>query len=103
MARAGSRGFDIRKQWGFSTIAIACFVLLYLPVVLLVVYSFNAGNSVAIWEGFSLQWYRAAWANAQVQEATVRSLVLALWASGISTSVAVLAALATTRQRAFKG
>lgn len=100
---ANSSGFDIRKQWGFTPIAILCFVLLYLPVILLVIYSFNAGTSVAIWEGFSLQWYRSAWANEQVQEATLRSLVLALWASLIATSCAVLAALATTRVRSFKG
>lgn len=72
-------------------------------MILLVVYSFNAGSSVAIWEGFSLQWYRSAWANDQVQDATIRSLVIAFWAALISTSVAVLAALATTRVRRFRG
>ncbi len=98
-----AKAFDVRKQWGFTTIAIICFVTLYLPVILLVIYSFNAGSSVAIWEGVSLRWYRSAWENTQVQEATIRSLVIALWASGISTSAAVLAALATTRVRPFKG
>ncbi|UYV36849.1 ABC transporter permease [Rhodobacteraceae bacterium D3-12] len=96
-------GFNIRRQTGFTTIALACFVLLYLPIILLVVYSFNAGTSIAIWEGFSWRWYQSAWANEQVQEATVRSLILAFWASLISTSVAVMAALATTRTRKFKG
>ena len=100
---ASSSGFDVRRQFGFTTIALTCFVLLYLPVILLVVYSFNAGTSVAIWEGFSLRWYRSAWENVQVQEATVRSLVLAFWASLFSTSAAVMAALATTRTRPFKG
>ena len=100
---AKTTGFDVKRQYGFTTIAMICFVSLYLPVILLVVYSFNAGSSVAIWEGFSLQWYRSAWANDQVQEATIRSLVIAFWASLISTSVAVLAALATTRVRRFRG
>lgn len=98
-----ARAFDIRKQTGFTQIAIACFVMLYMPIILLVVYSFNAGTSIAIWEGFSWRWYQSAWANEQVQEATVRSLVIAFWASLISTTVAVLAALATTRTRKFKG
>lgn len=97
------RHFDVRRQTGFTTIAAACFVMLYMPIVLLVVYSFNAGSSIAIWEGFSWRWYVSAWENEQVQEATVRSLVIAVWASAISTSVAVLAALATTRTRKFKG
>ena len=87
---ARSSGFAVRKQWGFTPIAIICFVLLYLPVILLVIYSFNAGTSVAIWEGFSLQWYRSAWANEQVQEATVRSLVLAFWASLVATALLIL-------------
>ena len=98
-----ARPFNIRRQTGFTAIAVTCFVLLYMPIILLVVYSFNSGNSIAIWEGFSWRWYQSAWQNEQVQEATVRSLIIALWASGISTSVAVLAALATTRTRKFKG
>ena len=97
------RGFDIRKQTGFTGIAAMCFVMLYMPILLLVVYSFNSGSSVAIWEGFSWRWYISAWDNEQVQDATIRSLVIAIWASGISTTVAVLAALATTRTRKFKG
>ncbi|MDG1069348.1 MAG: ABC transporter permease [Sulfitobacter sp.] len=97
------RGFDIQKQTGFATIAMACFAMLYLPIILLVLYSFNSGTSVAIWEGFSWRWYASAWANEQVQEATVRSLIIAFWASAIATSVAVMAALATTRTPKFKG
>ena len=100
---ARQQGFDVRYQMGFTGIAMACFVILYLPIVLLVVYSFNAGTSIAIWEGFSWRWYQSAWQNDQVQDATVRSLVIALWASAISTSAAVLAAVATTRTRKFKG
>lgn len=97
------RGFDIQKQTGFAAIAMACFAMLYLPIILLVLYSFNSGTSVAIWEGFSWRWYASAWANEQVQEATVRSLIIAFWASAIATSVAVMAALATTRTPKFKG
>ena len=97
------RGFDIQKQTGFAAIAMACFAMLYLPIILLMLYSFNSGTSVAIWEGFSWRWYASAWVNEQVQEATVRSLIIAFWASAIATSVAVMAALATTRTPKFKG
>ncbi len=95
--------YDVHRQTGFTTIAFSCFVLLYMPIILLVIYSFNAGSSIAIWEGFSWRWYQSAWQNEQVQEATVRSLIIALWASAVSTSVAVMAALATTRTRKFRG
>ena len=98
-----AKRFQIQQMPGFRTIAVVTFVLLYMPIFLLVIYSFNAGTSIAIWEGFSWRWYVSAWDNQQVQEATVRSLVIAFWASGISTTPAVLAALATTRTRKFKG
>ncbi|MDQ2092749.1 ABC transporter permease [Rhodalgimonas zhirmunskyi] len=98
-----AKGFDIRRQTGFTTIALSCFVVLYLPIILLVVYSFNAGDSIAFWEGFSWRWYQSAWANEQVQDATIRSVVIATWAMVISTICAVLAALATTRQGKYRG
>ena len=60
--------FAIKKQTGFTTIAILCFVMLYAPVMTLIFYSFNAGSSVALWEGFSMRWYHAAWANEQLKE-----------------------------------
>jgi spermidine/putrescine transport system permease protein len=98
-----SKGFVLSRLPGFNPIAIAVFVALYLPILMLVVYSFNAGKSVSQWDGFSLQWYGVAWANAEVKDATIRSLYLALSAAVISTLVATLAALGTTRRRAFKG
>jgi spermidine/putrescine transport system permease protein len=58
---------------------------------------------MAVWGGFSLDWYAKAWANEQVKDATLRSLVIACFAAVISTAVATMAALGTTRRRAFKG
>lgn len=100
MARAY---FDVKKQTGFATIALLCFVMLYAPILTLVVYSFNAGSSIAIWEGFSWRWYEAAWANEQVQDASIRSIIIASFAAVVSTIVATMAALATTRARPFPG
>ena len=97
------RGFDVRRQPGFTSVALLCFAVLYMPIILLVIYSFNAGESIAIWEGFSWRWYISAWDNEKVQAATIRSVVIATSASLIATSAAVLAALATTRTRPWKG
>lgn len=99
----GTKGFNVRKQTGFNTIAMLCFALLYLPIILLVAYSFNAGVSIAVWEGFSWRWYISAWQNETVQDATIRSLIIATCASAIATSAAVLAALATTRVKPWRG
>jgi spermidine/putrescine transport system permease protein len=97
------RPFSVKQQTGFTTIAILCFVLLYAPIATLVVYSFNAGPSIAIWEGLSWRWYESAWANEQVKEVATRSLVIALCASMIATTVATMAAIATTRTAHFSG
>ena len=70
-----SRGFSITAMPGFLFIALLCFVVLYLPVATLVFYAFNAGVSVAVWEGFSLRWFQSAWQNTAVQEATIRSAI----------------------------
>jgi spermidine/putrescine transport system permease protein len=97
------RAFSVSRIPGFATIAIAAFVILYVPIFTLVVYAFNESKSVAVWGGFSLQWFEAAWANNAVKEATLRSLIIAASASAIATTVATMAALGTTRRAAFKG
>ena len=102
-APMGRRSFSITRQPGFGAVATLCFVILYVPIVVLTVYSFNSGLSIAIWEGFSLRWYLEAWDNEQVQQASIRSLVIASFASVIATIVATLAALATTRSKPFPG
>ena len=98
-----ARGFSVTSLPGFAAIAVTSFVLLYAPILTMVIYSFNASESVALWGGFSLRWYTAAWENTQVQEATIRSLVIAVSAALISTTVATMAALGTTRRGRFKG
>ena len=97
------RPFDITRLPGFTAIAILAFVLLYAPIVTMVIYSFNGSNSVALWGGFSTRWYVEAWDNSQVQEATVRSLVIAVSAAVIATTVATMAAVGTTRRGRFRG
>jgi spermidine/putrescine transport system permease protein len=102
-ARHRTSGFSVRRLPGAAAIALLCFSLLYSPIVTLVVYSFNAGSSIAVWEGLSWRWYVAAWQNREVQEAALRSLVIASCAATIATLVATMAALGTTRTRPFRG
>jgi len=95
--------FDVRALPGFGTVAIVTLVMLYLPIITLVVFSFNESQSQAVWGGFSLKWYEAAFNNRQVVDVSIRSLWLALVAAGIATALATLAALATTRVGRFPG
>ncbi|MEH7829721.1 ABC transporter permease [Gemmobacter denitrificans] len=97
------RVFEPARLPGFATIAVLAFVALYLPIFTLVAYAFNAGTSIAVWEGVSLHWFARAWENEAVKAATLRSLTIATLAAIIATSAATLAALGTTRRKAFKG
>ncbi|MCV2871812.1 ABC transporter permease [Defluviimonas sp. WL0050] len=97
------RDFSASRIPGFATVAILVFCALYAPIVILVAYSFNVGDSIAIWEGFSFRWYPIAWNNEQVREVTMRSLTVATIAALIATTVATLAALGTTRRRKTRG
>lgn len=98
-----ARQFDIRRQTGFTPIAIACFVALYAPIIVLVVFSFSAAENVSVWSGFTLDWYRKAAQNQQVIDATILSVKIALSAAILSTAAATLAALATTRTDGYRG
>jgi spermidine/putrescine transport system permease protein len=97
------RAFSASRLPGFAAIAIGAFVLLYLPIFTLVTYSFNATNSISEWGGFSWQWYVKAWGNDAVKQATANSLIIAICAAAIATTVATLAALGTTRRKAYRG
>ncbi len=101
-ARAG-RPFSTKHQTGFTAIATLCFLMLYAPILILVIYSFNSGTSIAVWEGFSWRWYEAAWRNQQVKDASIRSFIIASIASSSATVLATMAALATTRTKPYRG
>ncbi len=98
-----AKGFSVIRMPGFGFVAIACFLVLYLPIATLVVYAFNAGTSIAIWQGFSLRWFVSAWNNERVIETALRSLNIAVVAATLATVVATMAALATTRTAPYRG
>ena len=97
------RHFDVRPQPGFGAIALFTFVALYLPIMLLVVYAFNASDSFTIWGGLSLRWFVQASSNVAVQDAAWRSFVIAVCAATLATIAATMAAIATTRTASYRG
>jgi putrescine transport system permease protein len=76
---------------------------LYLPILLLVIYSFNASRLVTVWGGFSTQWYGAALANGPLMDSAWLSLRLALLSAAIATIVGTALALTLSRFGAFRG
>ena len=72
------------------------FLFLYLPIFLLIVFSFNAGESSAVWQGFSLDWYRALFQNRLIMESlytTLLDLAVSLGTKVIATAAGTFAAI----------
>jgi spermidine/putrescine transport system permease protein len=78
------------------------YALLYLPILVLVVYSFNDSRTAYRWGGWSLRWYEALFSNHALVQAMWNSLWLALAAATLSTLIGALTALALHRYR-FRG
>ena len=83
-------------------VAIAFFVYLYAPILILLVLSFNVSQQATIWEGFSTRWYGVVLANPDLVRAGRNSLLVATTATLAATTIATLAALALDRA-AFRG
>ena len=98
-----SGGFSVSRLPGFATIAMMVFLALYVPILTLVVFSFNSEVTMGNWGDFTFSWYQKAWANEDVKDATLRSLTIAGFAAVFSTVLATMAALGTTRRARFKG
>lgn len=93
------RSFRSRILTLFS---IGVYLFLYLPILVLVIYSFNANRVVGVWEGFSLQWYGELFRDTALINAFWTSMWVAFWSTLISTILGTLAALALERYR-FRG
>jgi spermidine/putrescine transport system permease protein len=98
-----SRHNDIKRMPGATPIALLCLIVLYIPLIIVAFFSFNADRSVTIFSGFSLSWYKQAAANEGVQQATLLSLKVATIATIFATIAATMAGLATTRCRPYRG
>lgn len=81
---------------------VLIYLFLYLPIVILVVFSFNAARQTAVWEGFTLDWYRRLAADERLLGSVRNSLLVAGVTTGIATVLGTLAALALARYR-FQG
>lgn len=88
---------------GLIMALVAGFAFLYLPILALVAYSFNASRLVTVWGGFSTHWYGALMANEPLLDAAWLSIRLAFVSATAATVLGTLAALALARHGAFRG
>ena len=69
------------------------FLFLYAPIMLLIIYSFNAGNSSVVWKGFTLKWYAELFQDRIVMSSVYTTLLVSLLATVISTLAGTFAAI----------
>ncbi len=69
------------------------FLFLYAPILLLMIFSFNAGDSSAVWKGFSLHWYGKLFQNRLIMESVYTTLLVSLLATAIATAAGTFAAI----------
>jgi putrescine transport system permease protein len=92
-----------RFTWVNATALTVGFAFLYLPILILVVYSFNASRLVTVWGGFSTRWYGALLRNEALLDAAYVTLRIALLSATTATILGTLAALTLTRYGRFRG
>ena len=90
----GSRAF----RW--SVLGLG-FAFLYLPILILIVYSFNESRLASVWSGFSFKWYGELLRDRSMLDAAWVSLKVAFWTATASVILGTMAALAMTRMRHF--
>lgn len=97
---------NIRRYPGFRFITLLCLFILYAPLVVVTIYSFNASTSISTWGGFSLRWYVDVFTGPEASRfglAARTSLSIALIAATVATFIATAAAVAMHRSEKFKG
>ena len=68
-------------------------LFLYAPIIILIVFSFNAGNSSSVWKGFSLHWYQQLFQNRLIMHSVYITLMVSLLATVIATIAGTFAAI----------
>ena len=86
------------KKWPFVYVGIIT-AITYIPILLTVVYSFNASKLSSVWEGFSLKWYVELFRDRDIKEALVNSLILAVLSCLLAVFIGTAGALGMRKQK----
>ena len=94
----------MQRTSAFNIVSVALgLAFLYLPIVILVIYSFNASRLVTVWGGWSLDWYRELAHDQAMLDAAWMSLRIGALSATVATVLGTLAAVALTRSGRFRG
>lgn len=94
-----AKPFSWRDTPGLPTLTALVVLFLYAPLLVLVIYAFNANRLVTVWTHFSVEWFVVVAQNDDIRRAAFNSIVVAISATIISTIIATAGALALERGR----
>ncbi len=92
-----------RSETFLLTVTCFAFAFLYVPILLLIFYSFNDSRLVTVWGGFSTKWYFSLWENDLIIAAILLSLRIAVVSASIAVIMGTLAGIALSRFGRFRG
>ena len=101
--RKGKKVLPVGHYRGLGAWTVVFFIYLYLPIVVLIFYSFNANRMVMSWGGFGFDWYIKAFHNEDIQSAVWNSLIVATISTVFATAIATIGALVLARGGNFRG
>ena len=93
----------MRRPWFLFTCLVFGYAFLYVPIILLMIYSFNESRLVTIWGGFSTKWYGTLLENQQMLDAARRSLEIAAIAATVACVFGTVAGMVLARFGRFRG
>ena len=97
---------DLKRFTGFRAVALVTLFVLYAPLIVVAVYSFNESASITRWGGFSLTWYAEVFSGPEAPKfkaAAINSFTIAIAAATSATLIATAAAVAMNRTGRFRG
>lgn len=92
-----------RRPWFLFSVLVFGFAFFYVPILSMIVYSFNESRLATVWGGFSTKWYVSLFSNRQVGAALLLSLQIALISATIATILGTMAGIALARFTRFRG
>jgi len=92
-----------KSTWRTRFILFICFAFLYIPMIYLIIFSFNSGKFITYWSGFSLKWYGILFQNHDLLHAALISLKIAFISATLASIIGICGAVALSRFDYFRG
>lgn len=90
---------EYQKRWWLRLYMVIILLMIYAPIIVMMVYSFNDSKRNIVWRGFTTKYYVKAWNNEALVDAFINSLTIAFISTLISTLIGVMAAIMLWRFR----